>query len=261
MSNEKKYNDDEPGKEPDDNGNPPESQAIDYDIPGEETSMPEPPTQEEGEEEDIDDFEGFVSKRAPAIDPNRKKRKKKKNHKAPIIVAGSIAVLCIAASSVIFGVKYTEGEKESDKIPADLLEVASQVDKQVDKADSPANVSGANCFIGEGITDFGSSEQLINLFGGSSMAEGKFIFQVKYDGDKANDVHTMKVTPETCLTIYPLDDRGEPDQQKGDAIDNGYYIFGAREDSNNSTESLMVYSSEEDKVLDKTYNILDNKFN
>lgn len=71
----------------------------------------------------------------------------------------------------------------------------------------------------------------------------------------------MKVTPETCLTIYPLTDKGEPDQQKGDAIDNGYYIFGAREDSNNATDSLMVYSSEENKVLDKTYNILENKFN
>lgn len=239
----------------------PESEAIDYDIPSDgEEPIPEPPVRDEdSEDEDLDDMDDFKSKRPTAIDPNRKKRKKR-NNKIPIIISSITGIACIVASMSIFLTNYASGAKESDKIPSDLTKVAAQVDKAVKKADNPDKVTGANCFIGDGITDFADSTDLKHLFGGSSMKDGNLVFQIRYDKKKP-DVHNVKITPETCVSIYPLNDKGKPDQQKGDAIKNGYYIFGSRVDSNNETDKLMVYSSKDGKILDDTYNILEDKFN
>lgn len=214
------------------------------------------------EDEDQDDeFVGFMSKKTPNIDVNRKKRKKR-NTKIPVVITSIIGITCLVASGTILSVNYSQGAKESEKIPNDLLTVADKVDDLLKSSDNPSNVTGANCFMSEGMTDFSESGNLKKLFGDSSVKDGRLVIQVRYDNkDKAKDIYTVKTTPGNCISIYPANKSGEPDQEKGNAVENGYYIFGARKDSNNETKNLMVYSSKQGKIIDDTYNILDNKFN
>lgn len=175
--------------------------------------------------------------------------------KVYIMIVG-IVVIALTAVCVFFASKnHAEHKRVNDVLSADLNKAGGDIGKLAQDKKGTTSITALNCVLTSGgPSDLGGSKAV----GGSSMKNGVLAVQFRKAKGQKSDVEQVKVSPGTCIVLYPFDKDGNLDAEKGDSLKHGYALVGVRADS--KMDSLPVYSSVEHKIVDKHYNAQTGKF-